>query len=137
MAELGYSGLSFPPRIGAKGGWVMTSTDPTDIAHIKESIRQIIGTRIGERVMEPTFGADIPDVVFRSMDITTANLLRFKITEALTKWEPRIQVKNISVTWVNETGHEFEGAMIAVIDFTVLRTRLDSSVTVTFRREAA
>lgn len=135
--ENGYSGLSFPPRLGAKGGWVMSTTSSVDVAHIKETIRTIIGTYVGERVGEPTFGSEVHEVVFSNMDITMANLLRYKITEALDIWQPLIRVNNIGINWVDETGHEFEGGIFATIDFTVLRTQVDDSVMVMLRREGA
>jgi hypothetical protein len=135
--ETGYSGLSFPPRIGAKGGWVLSTTSQVDVAHIKESIQTIIGTYVGERVAEPTFGSEVHEVIFLSMDATLANLLRFKINEALVKWEPRIRVTNVAVNWIDQTGHEQEGTVFATIDFTVLRTQIDDSVTVVLRREVA
>lgn len=131
--EMGYCGISFPPRIGTRGGWVMSSTSPVDITHIKESIQIILGTMLGERVCEPEFGSDLKRVVFENKDVTLVNLIRFKIEEALTRWEPRIEVTNINVLF--GAGTEDQGTIYVTIDFRVLRTQVEDSVRVVLRRE--
>ena len=59
---------------------------------IRESIIIILGTAKGERVMMPDFGCGIHDFVFESMNISTLNRLELNVREALTQWEPRIQI---------------------------------------------
>jgi phage baseplate assembly protein W len=64
---------------------------------IKESIRIILNTEKGERVMRPDFGCGIYELVFAQNSTSTASLMQFYIEEALLKWEPRIEVLNVSV----------------------------------------
>ena len=54
-----YTGISFPFRIGTKGGVVMSSTSPTEVPHIVESIKQILTTAFLERTMESGFYSDL------------------------------------------------------------------------------
>ena len=69
------------------------------LAHLEDSIREsillIIGTAKGERVMRPTFGCGIHDLVFAPNDTTTAALVSFAVREALIDWEPRIEVLTV------------------------------------------
>lgn len=65
---------------------------------IEESIRIILGTAKGERVMRPDFGCGLNELVFAPNDSATATLVGFYVREALLKWEPRIEVLNITVT---------------------------------------
>lgn len=89
----GYTGISFPFRIGVRGGIVMSSTSIYSVPHIEESIQQILGTRLKERVMELYFGSDIDSQIFEPNDNTSHTLIKYEIVEALTKFEPRIQVE--------------------------------------------
>lgn len=89
----GYTGISFPFRIGIKGGIVMSSTTLYSVPHIEESIQQILGTRLRERVMELYFGSDIDSYIFEPNDLTTHTIIKYEIVEALTKFEPRIRIE--------------------------------------------
>lgn len=64
---------------------------------IRESIRIILSTSKGERVMRPTFGCNIHDYVFAPNNSATATMLSFYVKEALRDWEPRIEVQNVTV----------------------------------------
>jgi len=64
---------------------------------VEESIRILLGTRKGERVMRPDFGADLDSVVFNSIEANTVAMIRFYIKECLDKWEPRINVEDVNV----------------------------------------
>lgn len=87
-------------------GWAFPiATDAEDhiqLAQLEESVRQsiflIIGTAKGERLMHPTFGCGIHELVFAPNDTTTAALISYEVREALVDWEPRIQVLEVQVT---------------------------------------
>lgn len=91
-------GLGFPLELAAP------TTDKTrglaesgGVAKIAESIEIILGTQYGERLMRPQFGCNLRSLVFAPNDSATANLARYYITEGLTRWEPRIEVLDVSV----------------------------------------
>ncbi len=63
---------------------------------IRESIMLILGTARGERVMRPDFGCDINSLVFEVNNTSTATLVSFHVEEALKKWEPRIDLINVT-----------------------------------------
>ncbi|MDW8282660.1 MAG: GPW/gp25 family protein [Myxococcales bacterium] len=58
---------------------------------VRESILIILGTAPGERVMRPDFGCEIHELLFAPNNINTAGLAAHYVTEALEKWEPRIE----------------------------------------------
>ena len=72
---------------------------------IKESIIIILTTAKGERVMRPDFGCGIYELAFAPNNTSTASLIQFYIQEALLKWEPRIEVLDISVAPDEEEGN--------------------------------
>jgi hypothetical protein len=72
------------------------------LARYDESIRQaiwiILSTAPGERVMRPDFGCGIRDLVFAVNSAGTAGRVASLVRQALIRWEPRIDVLNVSVT---------------------------------------
>ena len=67
-------------------------------AEIEQAIAIILGTAPGERPMRPEFGCGIHDFVFAPADPTTAGLVAYEVRNALGRWEPRIDVVDVTVT---------------------------------------
>jgi phage baseplate assembly protein W len=87
------TGLAFPMQVNSRGEIALVS----GAKDIEQSIRIILGTRPGERVMRPTFGCKAHDLLFEIRDATTASLLKKYVLDALNFWEPRIQVLQVDV----------------------------------------
>ena len=85
---------------------------------IKEAIWIILSTSKGERVMRPDFGCGLHDLVFAPINPTTISLVQDDIQEALTLWEPRIELLNVEVS--AEQSHE--GKLFINIDYRVRLT---------------
>ena len=68
MSARGFTGISFPFRINGKGSVETSTTGPSDVTHIAESIAQIFGTAPKSRVHEPRIGAASQSVIFGNMD---------------------------------------------------------------------
>jgi uncharacterized protein len=86
-------GLAFPLRTGLAG-----LAESAGVAKVEESIRVILGTQYGERVMRPQFGANLGSLVFAPNNAATASLAAFYVSDALARWEPRIDVLDVLVT---------------------------------------
>lgn len=82
---------------------------------IRESIWIILSTAKGERVMRHDFGCGIHDLVFAPINTTTVNLVQKGVQEALTLWEPRIELINVEVS----TERVDEGRLLISIDYRV------------------
>jgi phage baseplate assembly protein W len=52
----------------------------------------LLGTRPGERVMRPDYGCDLQKLIFAPNDATTAGLAIYYISQALQRWEKRVQI---------------------------------------------
>ncbi|MCX4821037.1 GPW/gp25 family protein [Streptomyces sp. NBC_01142] len=85
-------GIAFPMRLGTLG--LAQSAGPRKV---EESIRIILGTQHGERVMRPRFGCDLKRLAFAPNNATTANLARYYVEEGLGRWEPRIELVEVVV----------------------------------------
>lgn len=63
-----------------------------DLAAVHQSIRNILGTRVGERLFNPEFGSNIEDLLFELITDEVAFMLLTEITRAITRWEPRVTI---------------------------------------------
>jgi len=86
-------GWAFPPRIGSQGGIALTN----ERSELEQAIHIILTTSPGERVMRPTFGCRLQDIVFDPNNSHTAARARRYVEEALGMWEPRINVRRVDV----------------------------------------
>ena len=87
-------GWSFPVAISTSGQVQWSAGEQK----IRESIVIILRTVPGERVLMPTFGCRINELVFASNNGTTRALAQTYVTEALRTWEPRIEVSDVTVS---------------------------------------
>ena len=87
------NGLNFPLRTDAHGQ-ILLVTGGEDI---DQSIRMIIGTTPGERVMRPTFGCRANELLFEPRSAGTISMLQGYVLDALRMWEPRIEVLSVNV----------------------------------------
>ena len=92
-------GWAFP--LSAASGDLATAAYEDDI---QQSIRVILSTAPGERVMRPDFGAGLKNLVFEPMNTTTAALAQYNVHQALIQWEPRIDQIGVTVTPQPSTG---------------------------------
>lgn len=88
-------GWKFPVRVDPVSGRVAMSEDEQDI---KESIRIIIATAPGERLMRPDFGCGIHDLVFSAMSRVTVGLFESRVREAITKFEARVEIVKLDIS---------------------------------------
>ncbi|MFT7578508.1 MAG: phage baseplate assembly protein W [Myxococcota bacterium] len=107
-------GFAFPVRVDGRGG-VESSTAERSIS---QSIRIIMGTAIGERIMRPGFGCRIHDLVFHPVDPNTCSQASLFVQQALIKWEPRVDKVNVN-TYPDPNA---ENALLIVIDYHVRST---------------
>ena len=89
------AGIAFPLRVDSRGGLALSrSNDDVD-----EAIRLIVGTAQGERPMRPEFGCRIHDHVFNTATSATAGQIAYDVRQALERWEPRIEVRGVGVSF--------------------------------------
>ena len=86
-------GWRFPVGVDGHGGISMLKGG----IDIEVAIKVILSTPKGERVMRPEFGSSLHEFVFSPNNATTAGLIAYHVREALLRWEPRIEIKEIDV----------------------------------------
>ncbi|WP_343669952.1 GPW/gp25 family protein [Chitinophaga sp.] len=109
------TGWSFPPSFDKVG---RTAVMVSDIADIEESIRIILSTIPGERLMQPEFGCDLKKLVFEKYASSLMGELKHMIYYALLYYEPR--VNNVDIAMLGR--NELEGVLYIQLDYTVIVT---------------
>jgi uncharacterized protein len=85
-------GWRFPLQVTSTGGIALSQYEQ----RVEESIYLILSTAKGERVMLPDFGCGIHDLVFGINDPRTRSAIVQLVRKALTTYEARIDVLDIS-----------------------------------------
>jgi uncharacterized protein len=86
-------GWTFPIRINSRGGFSLSRYEQD----VQEALWIILSTARGERQMVPDFGCGIHDYVFAPNTAATQGNIAHAVRLALTQWEPRIDVLDVSV----------------------------------------
>ncbi len=63
--------------------------------HLRQSIRDILTTPLGSRVMRRDYGSALPDLVDSNITGLTLAQLYAATADALRRWEPRLRVTNV------------------------------------------
>jgi uncharacterized protein len=95
MVDFIGAGWSYPLGTDATGGVALVTRE----REIEQAIRLILGTACGERPMRPEFGCRIHDHVFGPASSATAGQIAYDVRQALERWEPRIEVNEVEVSF--------------------------------------
>lgn len=117
-------GLAFPLQMDPKGS-VALATGERDI---EQAVRIVLGTAPGERKMRPEFGCRIHELVFAPRNATTEGLAILYVQQALDRWEPRIDLQEVSVA--PDSGAD--GVMLIEITYRVRDTHNPRSIVYPF-----
>ncbi|HEY1164026.1 MAG TPA: GPW/gp25 family protein [Chitinophaga sp.] len=109
------TGWSFPPSFDKLDASVEMVSD---VADIEESIRIILSTIPGERLMQPDFGCDIKKLVFEIADTWLVSELNHIIYHALLQYEPRINFIGLTVADRSQQA----GVLYVQLTYTIIAT---------------
>ena len=107
-------GVAFPLRMDPRGRLTLVGGDQD----IRESIRIILETRPGERVMRPEFGCRAHELLFAPRNPATRALMRQYVEQALRRWEPRIEVRRVDVS----DDPSLDGAWVVRVEYEIKAT---------------
>jgi phage baseplate assembly protein W len=124
VTEIIGSGLAFPLQVDRRGG-IALARDEQDI---DQAIQLILGTAPGERPMRPEFGCGVHDFVFDTIDAGTVGRMEEAIRSALSRWEPRIEVRSVDF----DVSQAVNGVLTIDIGFTVRATNTDRNLVYPF-----
>ncbi|MBO7043790.1 GPW/gp25 family protein [bacterium] len=91
---------------------------------VKQSIIDILLTRVGEREFMPNYGSTLYWILFENMGVITQIRIRNAIEDALTNWEPRIRLNDILIEKKDTTWN-------IELDYTVIRIDQNDTLNMT------
>lgn len=97
----------------------------TDIA---ESLRILMNTRPGERIMQPAYGCRIHDYVFELNNSETHAAIETAIRQAILFFEPRITLHHVRL----DATDWMEGHLSVALDYTVDQSNSRSNMVFPF-----
>lgn len=90
--------LAFPFRFDARG----RSAECDDARHVREMIEQLLFTAPGERVMRPTFGTGVAQLLFAPNSPELAGATQMLVQSALQQWlGDRVTVQGLRIEAVD------------------------------------
>lgn len=116
-SEFTGAGWRFPILPDASGALGYVVGD----ANVEQSLRLLLLTELGQRVMRPDFGSKVARMVFAPGSVEYLGMLETAVRDAIRDWEPRIELEQVS-------------AEVALDDATRVNLRLAYRVRVTNTR---
>jgi len=70
----------------------------TDIDAVKNSLKNLVLTNIGEKLFRPTIGGDVTRYLFENVNVFTAIAIQQQIKSVINVYEPRVEDVTVQVT---------------------------------------
>jgi hypothetical protein len=119
------TGWGFPPEFDLRHGNARMVSEEDDI---RESLRILLSTDPGERVMRPTFGCGLKAHVFDSITVSTITEIRDLVERAILFFEPRITLDDVRVEVEDVLG----GLVLINLSYTIRTTNTRSNMVYPF-----
>jgi uncharacterized protein len=107
-------GWAFPVSFDKGANNVALAAEEEDI---RQSLIILLNTSLGERVMLPEYGANMENLLFESINVTTASIIINRIKRAILFHEPRVKVDEIDMRPLPE-----EGKIEVSVDYNIIAT---------------
>lgn len=118
----------FGPILPADQGAPSASTWNFNIGNnldvLRSSVKMILITTKGERVMNPTYGTLLKQAVFEPNDNAVLTMVRQEITDAISQFEPRVALSSLSVARQGPRELAVDAQFVSKIDQTSFQLAL-------------
>jgi len=108
-------GWSFPPSFNSQLKTVKMVSEEEDVM---QSLQILLGTRPGERVMQPRFGCNLDVMLFEPITTTLIAFVKELIQNAILYFEPRIELDSININTVEV----HDGLILIELNYTIRST---------------
>ncbi len=95
---------------------------------IRESLRILLSTSPGERVMQPAYGCGLRDLVFEGVTESTKTEIQDVVERAILFFEPRIELQGIEI----DTTAVYDGLIAIELTYTIRSTNTRSNIVYPF-----
>jgi phage baseplate assembly protein W len=108
-------GWTFPPSFARDRAGVDMLEEEADIA---SSLEILLTTTPGERVMQPTYGCNLSELLFETLDTRMNTLMVDKVESAILYHEARITLESVKL----DDSRELEGVVLIEVVYRVKST---------------
>ena len=125
--EDSFFGCTFPlSYVGGNDGFFPRASSVKEQA--ASNLKNLLLTQKGERVGQPTFGSDLPILLFEQRTDDISDSIDETIREAISNWLPYIEVSDIQTIFSDTRPNEVN----VILEFLVTVDDPDSPETITF-----
>jgi len=78
-----------------------------ELDHLRQSIRDILTTPVGSRVMRREYGSFIPELIDQPLTKATRQRVMAATVMAVYRWEPRVRIDRIGLEQGDQPGELF------------------------------
>ena len=114
------TGWAFPPAFRKGSNTVDLLSGEEDI---QNSLKVLLSTEVGERIMHPTFGCDLSKLLFEPLDTTLKAYIKNLISDAILYFEPRIKMNDVKLE-----ANTDEGYIQITVEYTVRSTNSRNNI---------
>ncbi|WPR75110.1 GPW/gp25 family protein [Algoriphagus sp. NG3] len=107
-------GWAFPVSFSLESQQVRLAENEEDI---QQSLIILLNTTLGERIMRPDYGANMEDLLFEALNVTTANMIANRIKQAILYHEPRVKTEDIDLR-----PNYNEGRIEVIVSYLIIAT---------------
>ncbi|WP_439488099.1 GPW/gp25 family protein [Algoriphagus sp.] len=107
-------GWAFPISFSLESQQVRLAENEEDI---QQSLVILLNTTLGERIMRPDYGANMEDLLFEALNVTTANMIANRIKQAILYHEPRVKTEDIDLR-----PNYNEGRIEVIVSYLIIAT---------------
>lgn len=90
---------------------IETGREVTGLEHLRQSVRDILMTPLGSRVMRRDYGSGLFELIDQNLTPLTLALIYAATVDALRKWEPRLRVTRV---FADATPEEMEAGKLSI-----------------------
>jgi phage baseplate assembly protein W len=109
------TGWGFPPTFDKASKTVQMVSAEDDIW---QSLYILLSTSLGERVMQPTYGCNLQELLFETLSPNVASNIKELLRTAILYHEPRIRLNRLDLGMSEQR----EGVVNIAVDYTILST---------------
>jgi phage baseplate assembly protein W len=109
------TGWGFPPSFNKMSRSVRLVSAEDDI---NESLKILLTTTLGERVMQPTYGCNLEDLLFEPLSPTVASSIKELVRIAIVYHEPRIRLERLDLN----LDDQLKGVVNITVNYIIITT---------------
>ena len=108
------TGWAFPPTFNKSDGAQLVRAEDD----ICQSLQILLSTRLGERVMQPTYGCNLEELLFEPLNPTVSSNIKELVRTAILYHEPRIRLNRLDLS----LDPAVQGVVLITVYYTIIST---------------